>query len=58
MTWLSPTDIQDRFRVKRTTAFNLMKDYKANGGEYIKIGKITRVNAEQFEQYLKGASKK
>lgn len=58
MTWLSPTDIQDRFRVKRTTAFNLMKDYKANGGEYIKIGKLTRVNAEQFEQYLKGASKK
>lgn len=58
MTWLSPTDIQDRFRVKRTTAFNLMKNYKANGGEYIKIGKLTRVNAEQFEQYLKGASKK
>lgn len=52
MTWLSPEDIQNRFRVGRTTAFNLMKQYKENGGKYIKIGKMTRVPQESFETYL------
>ena len=52
MTWLSPEDIQNRFRVGRTTAFNLMKRYKENGGEFIKIGKMTRVPQESFETYL------
>lgn len=51
--WLSPADVQTTFKVKRTTAFNLIKDYKASGGEYIKIGKLTRVPEEQFTDYLK-----
>ena len=58
MTWLSPEDIQNRFRVGRTTAFNLMKQYKENGGEFIKIGKLTRVPQESFETYLKAETEK
>lgn len=58
MTWLSPEDIQNRFRVGRTTAFNLMKRYKENGGEFIKIGKLTRVPQESFETYLKAETEK
>lgn len=56
--WLSPNDIQNVFRVKRTTAFDLMKKYKENGGEYIKIGKLTRVPQESFENYLKAETEK
>lgn len=57
-TWLSPDDVQKVFRVKRTTAFNLMKRYKESGGEYIKIGKLTRVPQEKFETYLKAETEK
>lgn len=58
MTWLSPDDVQNVYRVKRTTAFNMMKRYKESGGEYIKIGKLTRVPQENFETYLKAETEK
>lgn len=50
--WLSPDDVQKVFRVGRTTAFDLLKHYKENGGKYIKIGKLTRVPQDSFETYL------
>lgn len=52
MTWLSPEDVQNTYRVGRTTAFDLMKGYKESGGKYIKIGKLTRVPQDSFETYL------
>lgn len=58
MIWMSPEDIQNTYRVKRTTAFDLMKKYKENGGEYIKIGKLTRVPQDSFENYLKAETEK
>ena len=58
MTWLSPDDVQNVYRVKRTTAFNMMKRYKESGGEYIKIGKMTRVPQDSFETYLKAETEK
>ena len=57
MRWLSPADICDTFRVKRTTAFNLLKEYENAGGEVIKIGKLRRVEQEQFTNFLKERSK-
>ena len=52
--WLSPEDVQNTFKVRRTTSFLLIKEHKASGGEYIKIGKLTRVPEEQFTDFLKG----
>jgi len=57
MRWLSPADICETFRVKRTTAFNLLKEYENAGGEVIKIGKLRRVEQEQFTNFLKERSK-
>lgn len=54
--YLSPADIQDFYRIKRTTAFNLLKEYEQNGGEIIRIGKLRRVQEEQFTAFLKGRS--
>ena len=51
--WLSPSDVQTVFRIGRTTAFQLIKEYKANGGEIIRIGKLTRVPEEHFTEFLK-----
>ena len=51
--WLSPEDVQNTFKVRRTTSFLLIKEYKASGGEYIKIGRLTRVPEEQFTEFLK-----
>jgi hypothetical protein len=53
MSWLSPSDIQSTFRIGKTTAFNLLKEYKASGREIIRIGKLTRVPEEQFTEFLK-----
>lgn len=58
MTWLSPEDVQNTYRVGRTTAFDLMKGYKESGGKYIKIGKLTRVPQDSFETYLKAETEK
>jgi hypothetical protein len=57
MTWLSPADIQSTFKVKRTTAFMLLKEYTEAGGEIIQIGKLKRVPEEQFTEFLLKRSK-
>lgn len=51
--YMSPTDIQAVYRVKRTTAFNLLKEYEENGGEVIRIGKLRRVPEDGFTEFLK-----
>ncbi len=53
MSWLTPTDIQSLYRIGRTTAYKLFREYKANGGEVIQIGKKTIVPEEQFTEFLK-----
>ena len=57
MRYLSPADICEVYRIKRTTAFNLLKEYEQAGGEVIKIGKLRRVEQEQFTNFLKERSK-
>lgn len=57
MRWLSPGDICELYRIGRTTAFNLLKAYEEAGGEVIKIGKLRRVEQEQFTNFLKERSK-
>ena len=52
--WLTPTDIQSLFRIGRTTAYQLFREYKEKGGEVIQIGKKTIVPEEQFTEFLKG----
>ena len=55
--WLSPADICETYRVKRTTAFNLLKEYEQTGHEVIKIGKLRRVDEQSFTDFLKERSK-
>ena len=57
MKWLSPTDIQSTFSIKRTTTYELLKEYEESGGEIIKIGKLKRVSEEAFTSFLKERSK-
>ena len=57
MKWLSPTDIQTTFSIKRTTTYELLKEYEESGGEIIKIGKLKRVSEEAFTSFLKERSK-
>lgn len=57
MRWLSPGDICELYRIGRTTAFNLLRQYEDAGGEVIKIGKLRRVEQEQFTNFLKERSK-
>lgn len=54
--YFSPADIMTVYRVKRTTAFNLLNEYEKAGGEVIRIGKLRRVQEEQFTAFLKGRS--
>ena len=56
--YMSPADIQEVYRIKRTTAFNLLKEYEESGGEVIRIGKLTRVPQDSFETYLKAETEK
>lgn len=56
MKWLSPADIQTTFGIKRTTAFNLLKEYEEKGGEVIRIGKFRRVEEVKFTKFLKERS--
>ena len=56
MKWLSPADIQTTFGIKRTTAFNLLKEYEEKGGEVIRIGKFRRVEEVKFTNILKERS--
>lgn len=51
--YMSPADIQATYRIKRTTAFNLLKEYEEKGGEVIRIGKLRRVPEDGFTEFLK-----
>lgn len=50
--WLSPTDIQTLYSIKRTTSFLLLKEYEEKGGEVIKIGRLRRVLEPEFTKFL------
>ena len=51
--YLSPSDIQEIYRIKRTTAYELLKEYEEKGGEVIRIGKLRRVPETRFTEFLK-----
>lgn len=57
MKWLSPSDIQTNYSVKRSTSYQLLKEYEESGGTVIKVGKLRRVPEEQFTEYLLKRSK-
>ena len=50
--WLTPTDIQAVYRIGRTTAYKLFREYTAGGGKVIRIGKKTIVPEEEFTEFL------
>lgn len=52
--YLSPKGIQEEYQVSRTTSYQLIQRFQKDGGEVVRIGKLTRVNAEALEEYLKG----
>ena len=53
MRWLSPADIQTNYSIKRSTAYQLLKEYEESGKEVIRIGKLRRVPEEAFTKFLK-----
>lgn len=57
MKWFSPTEVQTNYSVKRSTSYQLIKEYEESGGVVIKIGKIRRVPEEQFTEFLLKRSK-
>ena len=54
MKWLSPADIQTNYSIKRSTAYQLLKEYEESGKEVIRIGKLRRVPEDGFTQFLRG----
>lgn len=54
MKWLSPADIQTIYSIKRSTAYQLLKEYEESGNEVIRIGKLRRVPEDEFTQFLRG----
>ena len=55
--WLSPNDIQTHYSIKRSTAYQLLKEYEESGGEVIRIGKLRRVPENEFTKFLLERSK-
>ena len=51
--YLGPSEIQELYRIKRTTAYELLKEYEQKGGEVIRIGKLRRVPENRFTEFLK-----
>ena len=56
--WLSPTDIQETFRIGKTQSNKLMKAYiEAKGSaSYIQIGRLKRFPEQEFTEFLKERS--
>lgn len=57
MRWLSPSDIQTAFGIKKTMSYELLKEYEAKGGEVVRIGKLRRVSEELFTNFLRERSR-
>ena len=55
--WLSPNDIQTHYSIKRSTAYQLLKEYEESGKEVIRIGKLRRVPENEFTKFLLERSK-
>lgn len=52
MRWLGPKDIQENYSIKRSTSYQLLKEYEESGGEVIRIGKLRRVPENEFTKFL------
>ena len=50
--YLSPRLIQEIYDVKKTTAHRLLKEFRESGGTIYKIGRLTRVYDEEFDDYF------
>lgn len=57
MRWLGPKDIQENYSIKRSTSYQLLKEYEESGGEVIRIGQLRRVPEEAFTNFLIERSK-
>ena len=62
--WLSPNDIQTHYSIKRSTAYQLLKEYEESGGEVIRIGnesrelvRLYKVPENEFTKFLLERSK-
>ncbi len=51
--WMSPTDIQETFRIGKTQSYKLMKSYIEAKGSYIQIGRLKRFPEQEFTDFLK-----
>lgn len=51
--YLSPKLIEEIYSVKKNTAFKMLKEFKEQGGHIYKIGRLTRVYDEEFDQFMR-----
>ena len=51
--YLSPKTIQEVYEIKKTHTFKLLKLFKEQGGKVYKIGRLTRVYDEEFDEFMR-----
>ena len=51
--YLSPKSIQETYEIGKTQAFKMLKQYKEQGGKIYKIGRLTRVYDEEFDEFVR-----
>ena len=55
--YLTPDDLQTIFGIKKTTAYEVFKEYREQGGEVIKLGK-QHAEEEPLIQFLRSRNAK
>lgn len=51
--YLSPKAIQEMYDIKKNKAFQMLKQYREQGGKVYKIGRLTRVYDEEFDEFMR-----
>ena len=51
--YLSPKAIQEIYDIKKTQTFKMLREFKAQGGNVYKIGRLTRVYDEEFDEFVR-----
>ena len=51
--YLSPKSIQETYDIGKTQAFKMLKEFQKQGGRIYKIGRLTRVYDEEFDEFVR-----
>ena len=51
--YLSPKTIQETYEIGKTQTFKMLKQFREQGGNVYKIGRLTRVYDEEFDEFVR-----